>query len=1013
MSSTTFSYAQAAKGQTIPQPSPQLTMTSPPSTSSLAKDDMPSGDTSVSAPSVTSNESDIRDTEKSAQLDVEAALSRQDSEVASIEGSASSTTASAADQSVKTSRDSDTTSADSQHPAEDKSTSSSRNSRLNDNAGDKKARKGRKGRTNDKDVQGEQPQDEEKEAPKLVVLSEAPLPAINVWLRRAEAAKAKQAPVPASSSVGSQNPAVITDAKKRPSAEDGEGQSGLSNGVVNGDKLPRKAPEVSRSADQTQRRSAPRGSRVNEKDEKSSTALPPVADASSWPDPKSAAATEEQSRKPQEKADKPDAGEKESQDDAGPAKKKNWVKVDVVPTVVFATMPARGGPKSRGGARGGRESGSARGSHTNSTSPTSATAPGPVTERSISVGGSVSARSAVPRAGEGNTQARVTSQAPHPHAPKRASLDGASSRDQSKTPISATEHTRDSVLDQSAVPVKKGNAPREGRHEPGLVNTESGSSAPRVSLQERPSNFHAKGIDGAHPATNGQQQYTSRGGRSGGGFRSRAGPHGASIPHPQSPAYVPSGYPAFPTYQSRQHAPTHSPPAHSGQFPGTYGPPSRQGRGGKWASQNIRPNSIGGAFVPKPQPNEFPVQQYAAYPFYQPFEQSFVGLAKAQLEYYLSVENLCKDFYLRQRMDGQGFVALNIIAGFKRMRELAEKDNLSDPVDLLRLAASLSESLEFVTGDDGIERVRLRDKWAPFVLPIGERAEDARNGGPASWTPVARGGPQVPTHYPVPGVHNSYVASPAMAYTGYPEGQMYQPEFMTGNQFGPSTNGAEMNGHHFAPETPLSAIVPEYSPPAAAVTLESMTSFSNSQVENLIIVVDEEKESSSPESTGVAGFVSDDTHHHGLNGSRSSTDAPSVNGVEANEAVVWLGEQGSGKKVHRPYSEVRQEALDLRRNANPGETPQKMKSLYKFWADMLLRAFNDSVYREFMNLATEDASQQIPAKVGLKYLREFYEKLLFDNAAQKPWPEDRAVPNVLKLHYENVVNLDHKHNATN
>jgi la-related protein 1 len=38
-----------------------------------------------------------------------------------------------------------------------------------------------------------------------------------------------------------------------------------------------------------------------------------------------------------------------------------------------------------------------------------------------------------------------------------------------------------------------------------------------------------------------------------------------------------------------------------------------------------------------------------------------------QIDYYFSDDNLCKDTYLRQRMDDQGWVPLSLIAGFPKV----------------------------------------------------------------------------------------------------------------------------------------------------------------------------------------------------------------------------------------------------------------------------------------------------------------------------------------------------------
>ncbi|KAI8991344.1 hypothetical protein BDF20DRAFT_909135 [Mycotypha africana] len=47
-----------------------------------------------------------------------------------------------------------------------------------------------------------------------------------------------------------------------------------------------------------------------------------------------------------------------------------------------------------------------------------------------------------------------------------------------------------------------------------------------------------------------------------------------------------------------------------------------------------------------------------------------------QIEYYFSIDNLCKDVYLRSQMDSEGYVPLNLIAGFNRVRGLTADYNL-------------------------------------------------------------------------------------------------------------------------------------------------------------------------------------------------------------------------------------------------------------------------------------------------------------------------------------------------
>ncbi|KAK3383870.1 hypothetical protein B0T24DRAFT_66302 [Lasiosphaeria ovina] len=1027
MSSTAFSYAQAAKRQIVSQPSPQLTSsTAPPSTSSQAKDDILTANTSVTASSVTSNDAEAPDGDKTTQPDVDVALSRQNSELGSLRVSVPSTTMAVAERLTKSD-----TAVESLDHAEDKSTSSaSRTSRTNDNVYDKKGRKTKKSRGSDRDSQSEQAleDEKEKEIPKPV-FSEAPLPAVNVWARRIEAqqaAKAKLAPA----AVPSVGPAVATntDTKKRDTAEEADAHSSALNRAVNGDKMSRKTPELPRPTEQAQRRAAPRGSRANDKDERGSVALPPVADASLWPDPKSAAATtDELSRKSQ---DKPETTENHSQDDAGQAKKKTWVNLEIIPNVIWQTpMPPRG-TKPRGGARGGREQVSARPNQGSVTSPTNASTPGPVNDKSTPAGVSVVTKAAVPRPREGSIPARAASQGAPPHASKRASIDGASSRDQRKMSVTAnTEQARESGTDSSVFPVKKGTVSRENRHDVGPVNSEPGHGIPRALHQDRPNNFHPRGLEFAKEGPQsaiGVQQYPVREARSErvsrGGYRARGGHNGATGPHSASSTYGPNGqYSAHSPYQPRQTPAAHSPPPYSGQFPVSFVPQGR-GRGNKWATSGQssgRNGSTGGAFPPKPQVNEFPVTQYAPYSFYHPYDQTLL-VAKSQVEYYLSVENLCKDFYLRKRMDGQGFVPLSVIAGFKRMQSLA-KDSWA-ALDLIRAASSYSEVLEYVIGDDNIERLRLREKWNAFVLPEHERVQEAQNNGPANFAPVNRQqATPLSTTYPGPLMPQAYPATPSsVLYSGYPDEQMFQaPDYMNGAQFEPAMNGGDVNGHRYVSETQLSAGVAEWSPP----TLESLSNFTDAQVEKLMMILDynEKDGSDSPEAAGVAGYVSDGPHH-GLNGvSASTTEAPVVNGGTPNGTantqssaqstqtaveVVWIDEQRAGNTTknteRQPYTQIRQAALDQRRNAVPGETPREMQKLYEFWSRLLLKDFNAKIYEEFKELALADASAPVPTKYGLKYLIKFYDNLL-NGGAQKPWPQGQATPAILKVHYNEAL----------
>ncbi|KAK3694675.1 hypothetical protein B0T22DRAFT_78333 [Podospora appendiculata] len=992
MSAVPFSYAQAAKGQAVSHPSPQLTSSSaPPSTSSQAKDEF-SGNTSETAPSVVSNDADSRDAGKPTQPDVEAATLNQDPEMISLGASASSTIL-ASEQISKPSRESDGGSLDLQQRVEDKaSRSTSQNSRSNDGVDGRKGRKGKKGRASDKEASNESQQEEEKEkeVAKPVILSEAPLPTVNPWMVRQQeqAAKMKSAPVSTPGAASSVS-ATSSDPKKRTSLGDGDVQNGLVNGI-NGEKPQKKSSDSPRGPDQAQRRSNPRGSRANEKDEKSSEALPPVGDAMFWPDPKAAASTEDVSQKPQDKADR---AEKEAQDESNSSRKR-WTKIEINPTVVFNTpLPTRGS-KPRGGARGGREQNSTRGSNNNGPSATNASAPtaGSVTDKSTSTSGPAGPRSAVARPQESSSAPRTASQSQAAHLPKRSSIDGGASKDVRKLSMSAnTEQVRDSGVDVTAPSTKRGGAAREGQQETGAVGSESGPALPRTLPHGGASNFHPKAAeftkDAQHP-TNGQQ-YPREGRGRGNGYRGRGGHNGPA--HLQQTPFPPNGqYPVHSPYSSRPHPAGHNAP-YSGQF-SAYGQPSR-GRGGKWGGSGQgsgRNGSNGAAFAPKlPQGNEYQVAQYPVpYPVHPMFD-TVVQQVRNQVEYYFCFDNLLKDHYLRQHMDDQGFVQLDVIAGFRRVQEMTTDMNV------IHTACASSELIDFVVGDDEILRLRARGQFEVFILAHTERVSQARNAGPAIFHPV-RGyhAPIVPQAYPA--------TSPTGLYPVFTEEQMFQQGFTNGVQY---HMGA--NGHQYGAETQLSPSVPEYNPPVTPLTLESMTNFSDSQVESLVVV-----SRKSDKSSGANG-----AHQNGVNGVSGTPEVATANGEPVNGTtgeqpeigLVWVAAESSDSASEQldrqPYTEVRQAALDRRQNVNPGEISKEMQMLYDFWASMLLRNFNAKVYQEFRELALADATLQIPSKHGLKSLLRFYYTLLKTDAP-KPWPQGRAIPEIFQLHYQEALDLE-------
>ncbi|KAL1838311.1 hypothetical protein VTJ49DRAFT_2823 [Mycothermus thermophilus] len=1010
MSAQPFSYAQAARGRPAGQTNQQQEASSaaPSTTGSHVKDDASTGATSVTAPSVASTNTDPRDTEQPSLPQAEDRQSKPHSKAPSVADSASSE-ASVSETSKKPSGPSgakhhEHRSQTRSHSDDKTSRSTSRTSRANDSVDGKKGKKGKKSRANDKDTRGAQSAEEDaekdKEPPKPVVLTEAPLPAVNPWAQRLEARKAatqvKATPEDSTPAESRQDPAPA-DAASRSPATNGENKSG------------------------------PRGSRAGDKDDKAPVALPLVADPASWPDPKAAA--EQEAKKTQTKADKSekadktdkaDTTEKDAPEEAGPTRKKTWEKLDIVPSVVFETqLPQIRGSKPRNSAPRG-----SRGDSTSAKANNLGAAAGPQTPTTSAsdktpsnAGSSGPKTSSNARPRDGSIVSRAASQPQQPHASKRSPADAAT-RDQRKPsiPASTTEPARDAnpVTPSTS---KRASATRDIRLDTGFPNSENGQASATRGPQQDRNGFPARGDfakDGAHG-----QQFPARDGRperGRGSFRGRGG-HGSSAGHHPSPSYSTNGhFPAANGFQSRQSPTTQGPAPFANQFPPSFGHPQR-GRGNKWAGQSAARNGHSATgFPPKAaaQVNDFAVGQYPPY-MYPPVFDVSIPVLKAQIEYYFSVENLCKDYYLRKHMDGQGFVHLSTIANFKRVKMVTED------LELVRFVCSLSDKIEFGVGEDGIERLRAREKWQLFVLPPSEREEAFRNDGPQTWTPYVRPDAHMAGPFPNPMVPQPYPPAVAGGFPAYADGQIFSPTFPNGATYDvAAVNGAAVNGHHHAHETRLTAGVPEYAPPQSPVTLESMTNFPDSQVEKLMVVLsyDDEKGEAGPSGdAGVAGYVSDAPQSL-----QNGAPAPAADGQSATEPastepaahsdIVWLDGQApasaTGQTDRKPYPEIRSAALEQRRNAKDGETPREMQKLYKFWSHLLLNDFNAKVYEEFRSLALEDASRETPSTCGLNSLLEFYNKLLLSGNTRKPWPQDRAVPEIFTAHMNEAVELNRR-----
>ncbi|KAJ0974217.1 hypothetical protein J5N97_016182 [Dioscorea zingiberensis] len=94
-----------------------------------------------------------------------------------------------------------------------------------------------------------------------------------------------------------------------------------------------------------------------------------------------------------------------------------------------------------------------------------------------------------------------------------------------------------------------------------------------------------------------------------------------------------------------------------------------------------------------------------------------------QIDYYFSTENLCKDIYLRQQMNDQGWVPISLIARFNKVKQLT--NNIQYIFDTVHYSTIVE-----VQGD----KIRRRNDWMNWVLPQSNHFGSA-SGPPSPATP--------------------------------------------------------------------------------------------------------------------------------------------------------------------------------------------------------------------------------------------------------------------------------------
>ncbi|KAK5168257.1 uncharacterized protein LTR77_006826 [Saxophila tyrrhenica] len=479
---------------------------------------------------------------------------------------------------------------------------------------------------------------------------------------------------------------------------------------------------------------------------------------------------------------------------------------------------------------------------------------------------------------------------------------------------------------------------------------------------------------------------------------------------------------------------------------------------GPYRGNNTRSHSIpmeqyynqpryGGAY-PDPQqaanlqaffPGMFDNNGYPAspvpYPLYgdpDPVRSAIAG----QLEYYFSLENLIKDTYLRRHMDSQGFVLLEFVASFPRMKQAISN------IDHLRAVAKDSKLVILRAGEDGKERIRKKKGWEDFVMPMDQRDESAKTNGPehlkevdvppmvnTSIPPQFRG----PASAGLPYAHQrgdrrSYDSNHHHSpYNGYMYGEGMHPGHTNGveaqsrNLAAPAgqqsdigrveSNGAEYDAF---PDDRVQALFVCFRSGGRRPGVYSAASrtFSNGSIDSRSALPDIDtaiNSKSKPLTNGDSqtnGAEDANSLSRHMSPGKMTPGGDRAQGTAENENMFWVKDQDypidtlpQGLQPY-PYTQLYSEAMHERHNANPDVCPPSLSNLYDFWSHFLIRNFNTSMYMQFKQFAEEDGLNRADFE-GLRNLVKFYSQSL---SSQNPI-RDRVAKDYVDLVKKEPANL--------
>ena len=224
---------------------------------------------------------------------------------------------------------------------------------------------------------------------------------------------------------------------------------------------------------------------------------------------------------------------------------------------------------------------------------------------------------------------------------------------------------------------------------------------------------------------------------------------------PEGPASLPDGYPHLlvktkqDEFNDKSHSDTHQ--HHIDTESNTASSTSSSGHATSAQNGKVFPSNYGpymAPFMNQPgapvAPYSMPLLTYVAmdpnasspmptpvFPYYVPAATPATNASvlsehlRTQVEFYFSDANLASDFFLRQKMDDQGFVALETILEFKRLRSMFknaisnastdEPQSMSEECQKEMLRSALAQSQVLELSHDHT-KIRRQNGWQSYLL---------------------------------------------------------------------------------------------------------------------------------------------------------------------------------------------------------------------------------------------------------------------------------------------------------